>query len=66
MHLADDPTTLHDATRRDTRRYDTHTRTHRAGILGHADRGVPDGVVSYVALCVVRDETHLGVNLPRL
>lgn len=59
-----------DATRHDTARHEairhTHVRAHRGGILGHADRGVPDGVVSYVALCVVRDETHLGVNLPRL
>lgn len=33
-------------------------------ILGHVDRGVADGVVSYVALS--QDGTHLGVNLPRL
>lgn len=61
-----------DATRHDTARHEAirhiyiYIRAHRGGILGHADRGVPDGVVSYVALCVVRDETHLGVNLPRL
>lgn len=33
-------------------------------ILGHVDRGVADGVVSYVALS--QHGTHLGVNLPRL
>jgi len=33
-------------------------------ILGHVDRGVADGVVSYVVLS--QDGTHLGVNLPRL
>lgn len=33
-------------------------------VLGHVDRGVADGVVSYVALS--QDGTHLGVNLPRL
>lgn len=41
----------------------THER-----ILGHADRGVSDGVVSYVALYAYTRgyEAHLGVNLPRL
>lgn len=33
-------------------------------VLGHVDRGVVDGVVSYMVLS--QDETHLGVNLPRL
>jgi hypothetical protein len=33
-------------------------------VLEHVDRGVTDGVVSYVALS--QDGAHLGVNLPRL